>query len=200
MRALQHRQKYQSSLFGLWPIRAPRGRSAQVATTVPPSFDARWTKQPRQCSCSCYPSSPYLTSHRSSTTLIIFFPPFGRASVGPLSDDNQHEAPISTPTLHVGLHPHQFCSIHGCRPVLIFPLRGRSLRVRPGSSTVLVQLACSPCAPSTPLFFSLSRQIIARRPWRVRGSFRPLMLISPLFFSSVFSLDFTISFTCYWCY
>lgn len=144
MRALQHRQKYQSSLFGLWPIRAPRGgRSAQVATAVTPSFDARWTKQPRQCSCSCYPSSPYLTSHRSSTTLIIFFPPFGRASIVPLSDDNQHEAPISTPTLRVGLHPHQFCSIHGCRPVLISPLRGRSLRVRPGSNTV--QGPCPAC-------------------------------------------------------
>lgn len=26
------------------------------------------------------------------------------------------------------------------------------------------------------------------------------MLISPLFFSFVFSLDFTISFTCHWCY
>lgn len=64
---------------------------------------------------------PYLASHRSSTTLI--FPPPRRASIAPLSDDNQHEAPISTPTLRVGhLHPHQRCSIHGCRPVLISPL------------------------------------------------------------------------------
>jgi hypothetical protein len=146
---------------------------------------------------------PYLASHRSSTTLIIFPPP-RRASIGPLSDDNQHEAPISTPTLHVGhLHPHQFCSIHGCRPVLSphsCAITSCATRVLHGPRP-LSQLACSPCAPSTPLFFSLRRQIIARRPWRVRGSFRcDLMLISPLFFSFVFSLDFTISFTCHWCY
>ena len=163
--------------------------SLWMESSLSPSiFRCSWTGQPRQCSCSCYLSPPHLTSpHRSSTTLIIFFPPLRCASIGPLSDDSQHEAPISTPTLHVG---HLLLAVSSCANLL---------RVRSGSHTVhlaskpLPQLACSLCAPSTHLFFSPSRQIIARRSWRVRGSFRcDLMLISTLFFSFVFNLYFTI--------
>lgn len=197
MRALHHQQKYQSSLFGLWLIRAPRGRSVQVATAVlpvPSIFQcSNQTASPMLMLLLSLLTLPYLTSHRSSTTLIIFPPP-RRASIGPLSDDNQHEAPISTPTLHVGhLHPHQFCSIHGCRPVLIphpCAITSCATRVLHGPRP-LSQLACSPCAPSTPLFFSLSRQIIARHPWRVRGSFRscpPSAAVTDAYFNFVFLL------------
>lgn len=134
------------SVLSVWPVAHPCSSRAerQVATAVPPCPLHLSMLEPNSLANAL--TLPYLTSHRSSTTLIIFPPP-RRASIGPLSDDNQHEAPISTPTLHVGhLHPHQFCSIHGCRPVLI-PVR--SLRVRPGSYTVQ-----GPC-PSLPVHHAL---------------------------------------------
>jgi hypothetical protein len=55
------------SVLSVWPVAHPcssraerTGRHSRPSLS-PPSFNAR-TKQPRQCSCSCYPSSPYLTS------------------------------------------------------------------------------------------------------------------------------------------
>src|ERR1700729_4297711 len=94
MRALQHRQKYLAC-----------GSSVLLAggELCPPSIFRCSLDQIASPMLMLLLSLPHLT------------PLFNHSSIGPLSDDNQHEAPISTPTLHVGhLRPHHLLAVSSC--------------------------------------------------------------------------------------
>jgi len=133
MRALQHRQKYQSSLAC--------GSSVLLAELSLWRGELFVPVHPSMLLANAHAPAIHLTSHRSSTTLLVFFPPFRHASIGPLSDDNQHEAPISAPNAATSI-PTNFARFH----LLAVSASANLPTSRSGSHTV--HLASKALAPA----------------------------------------------------
>ena len=147
MRALQHWQKYQSSLFGLWLIRAPREQSVPV--------DGEESSL-----LLSLPSSPYLTSPH--TALPPHFSSSSHQSGMPLSDrcqmttntkrQSRHQHCMSATSMPTNFARFHLLAVSSCANLPT----SCAIRVSHGPPRVQGQLACPPCAPSTPLFFSLA--------------------------------------------